>query len=158
MGLRGPRTYGGSGGEPPSPLRGPRRLPCPRLARPSTARSMMAGQFFSLVLTGAFQFGHGVGGSTTNFIHSGFYCVILQQLLLLLANTARFAIAFTWGIRGGSRRWLVGSCFKYKLMSDLGCLALRDTRVATRSAGQRVASHGRATRIYTAQLCGHRRI
>ena len=27
MGLRGPRTYGGSGGETPSPLRPPRRLP-----------------------------------------------------------------------------------------------------------------------------------
>ena len=36
---------------------------------PSTARSTMAGQFF-LVLTGACQFGHGVGGFTTNFIHS----------------------------------------------------------------------------------------
>ena len=36
---------------------------------PSTARSMMAGRVF-LVLTGACQFGHGVGGFTTNFIHS----------------------------------------------------------------------------------------
>ena len=41
---------------------------------PSTARSMMVGRVF-LVLTGAchlsqFQFGHGVGGFTTNFIHS----------------------------------------------------------------------------------------
>ena len=33
---------------------------------PSTARSMIIGQFFS-VLTGACQFGHGVGGFTTNF-------------------------------------------------------------------------------------------
>ena len=30
---------------------------------------MMAGRVF-LVLTGACQFGHGVGGFTTNFIHS----------------------------------------------------------------------------------------
>ena len=36
---------------------------------PSTARSMMVGRVF-LVLTGACQFGHGVGGFTTNFIHS----------------------------------------------------------------------------------------
>ena len=36
---------------------------------PSTARSMMVGRIF-LVLTGACQFGHGVGGFTTNFIHS----------------------------------------------------------------------------------------
>ena len=36
---------------------------------PSTARSMMAGWVF-LVLTGACQFGHGVGGFTTNSIHS----------------------------------------------------------------------------------------
>ena len=28
MGLRGPRTYGGLGIKTPSPLRGPRRLPC----------------------------------------------------------------------------------------------------------------------------------
>ena len=38
-------------------------------ALPSTARSMMVGRVF-LVLTGACQFGHGVGGFTTNFIHS----------------------------------------------------------------------------------------
>ena len=31
---------------------------------------MMVGRVF-LVLTGACQFGHGVGGFTTNFIHSG---------------------------------------------------------------------------------------
>ena len=37
--------------------------------RPSTARSMMVGRVF-LVLTGACQFGHGVGGFTTSFIHS----------------------------------------------------------------------------------------
>ena len=37
---------------------------------PSTARSMMVGRVF-LVLTGACQFGHGVGGFTTNsFIRS----------------------------------------------------------------------------------------
>ena len=36
---------------------------------PSTARSMMVGRVF-LVLTGACQFGHGLGGFTTNFIHS----------------------------------------------------------------------------------------
>ena len=30
---------------------------------------MMAGRVF-LVLTGAYQFGHGVGGFTTNFIYS----------------------------------------------------------------------------------------
>ena len=41
----------------------------PRLVLPSTARSMMVGRVF-LVLTGACQFGHGVGGFTTNFIHS----------------------------------------------------------------------------------------
>ena len=35
---------------------------------PSTARSMMVGQF-SLVLTGACKFGHGAGGFATNFIH-----------------------------------------------------------------------------------------
>jgi len=29
---------------------------------PSTARSMMVGQFFLVLLTGACQFGHGVGG------------------------------------------------------------------------------------------------
>ena len=34
-----------------------------------TARSMVVGQFF-LVLTCACQFGHGVGGFATNFIHS----------------------------------------------------------------------------------------
>ena len=39
------------------------------LCLPSTARSMMVGRVF-LVLTGACQFGHGVGGFTTNFIHS----------------------------------------------------------------------------------------
>ena len=44
----------------------------PRPALPSTARSMMVGRaFLVLVLTGACQFGHGVGGLTTNFIHSG---------------------------------------------------------------------------------------
>jgi len=38
---------------------------------PSTARSMMAGWVFVfLVLTGACQFGHGLGGFATNFIHS----------------------------------------------------------------------------------------
>ena len=42
----------------------------PRPALPSTARSMMAGRAF-LVLTGACQFDHGVGGFATNFIHSG---------------------------------------------------------------------------------------
>ena len=42
---------------------------------PSTARSMMVGRVF-LVLAGACQFGHGVGGFTTNSIHSGFYRVI----------------------------------------------------------------------------------
>ena len=44
----------------------------PAIARkfyPPTARSIMAGRIF-LVLTGACQFGHGVGGFTTNFIHS----------------------------------------------------------------------------------------
>ena len=35
---------------------------------PSTARSMMAGRAF-LVLAGACQFGHGVGGFTANLIH-----------------------------------------------------------------------------------------
>ena len=39
------------------------------LSKLPTARSMMAGQF-PLVLTGACQFGHGVGGFATNFIHS----------------------------------------------------------------------------------------
>ena len=43
----------------------------PRLVLPSTARSMMVGRVF-LVLTGACQFGHGVGGFTSNFIHSQF--------------------------------------------------------------------------------------
>ena len=38
---------------------------------PYTARSMMAGWVF-LILTGACQFGHDVGGFTTNFIHSCF--------------------------------------------------------------------------------------
>ena len=37
-----------------------------------TTRSMMVGWVF-LVLTGACQFGHGVGGFTTNFIHSKWY-------------------------------------------------------------------------------------
>ena len=37
---------------------------------PSTARSMMAGRAF-LVLAGACQFGHGVGGFTANLIHPG---------------------------------------------------------------------------------------
>ena len=41
----------------------------PRLALPSTARSMMFGRVF-LVLTGACQFGHGVGGVAINSIHS----------------------------------------------------------------------------------------
>ena len=41
----------------------------PRLVLPSTARSMMVGRVF-LVLTGACQFGQGVGGFTANFIHS----------------------------------------------------------------------------------------
>ena len=36
---------------------------------PSTARSMMAGWFF-LVIAGSCQFGHGLGGFTTNLIHS----------------------------------------------------------------------------------------
>ena len=36
---------------------------------PSTARSMMVGRVF-LVLTGACQFGHGLGGFATNLIHS----------------------------------------------------------------------------------------
>ena len=36
---------------------------------PSTARSMMAGRVF-LVLTGACQFGYGLGGFTTSFVHS----------------------------------------------------------------------------------------
>ena len=41
----------------------------PPLSLPSTAPSMMVGRVF-LVLTGACQFGHGVGGFTTNSIHS----------------------------------------------------------------------------------------
>ena len=41
----------------------------PKEPLPSTASSMMVGRVF-LVLTGACQFGHGVGGFTTNFIHS----------------------------------------------------------------------------------------
>ena len=40
-------------------------------ASPSTAHSMMPGWVF-LVLTGAFQFGHGLGGFATNLIHSNF--------------------------------------------------------------------------------------
>ena len=47
---------------------------------PSTARSMMDGRYF-LVLTGACQFGHGVGGFAANFIHSAergsIYCLPL---------------------------------------------------------------------------------
>ena len=51
---------------------------CPRLATcaaynsPSTTRSVVVvGRvFLVLVLTGACQFGHGVGGFTTNSIHS----------------------------------------------------------------------------------------
>ena len=48
--------------------------PVPHWCRtlPSTARSMMVGRVF-LVLTGACQFGHGVGGFTTNFIHSHWF-------------------------------------------------------------------------------------
>ena len=46
----------------------------PRKRAPFAARSMvMVGQFF-LVLTGACQFGHGLGGFTTNLIHSFGVC------------------------------------------------------------------------------------
>ena len=41
-----------------------------RQALPSTARSMMVGRVFLVLTTGACQFGYGVGGFTTNFIHS----------------------------------------------------------------------------------------
>ena len=45
-------------------------LPLDGWCLPSTARSMMVGRVI-LVLTGACRFGHGVGGFTTTFIHSG---------------------------------------------------------------------------------------
>ena len=51
---------------PPASARNPHS---PRPAKPSTVHSMMVGQFL-LVLTGACQFGHGLGGFTTNFIRS----------------------------------------------------------------------------------------
>ena len=41
---------------------------------PSTARSMTVGQF--LVLAGACQFGHSLGGFTINFIHSAFLVLV----------------------------------------------------------------------------------
>ena len=63
------------------------------LALPSTARSMMVGRVF-LVLTGACQFGDGVGGFTTNFIHS---CSLLlswpARYLRILSNFARVLLA-----------------------------------------------------------------
>ena len=43
----------------------------------NAARSMMVGRVF-LVLTGACQFGHGVGGFTTNFIQMSFIHVFFN--------------------------------------------------------------------------------
>ena len=47
---------------------------------PSTARSIMVGWVF-LVLTDACQFGHGVDGFTTSFIHSLCVGVLLCPLV-----------------------------------------------------------------------------
>ena len=62
---------------------------------------MMAGWVFLVVLTGACQFGHGVGGFTTNSIHSGWLperscgtTVIFVAMIagMFLGTTAMFVV------------------------------------------------------------------
>ena len=74
---------------------------------PSTARSMMVGQF-SLVLAGACQFGHGAGGFTINFIHSGSYDAGFNAPNLVGAQrapkeTGGFLLVF-WVLAGACQR------------------------------------------------------
>ena len=92
----------------PPPLKPPAALP---QHLPSTARSMVVGRVF-LVLTGACQFGHGVGGFTTNFIHSPedekdwlFVCGSCARFLRSTCNAGRLHRPPTsvGGVLGGAR-------------------------------------------------------